>query len=85
MTDLVTEEKAREAEVAAHEAALAELRTEVTAAQVLDVKIWLRPDTISRPVSKAFTLLRLLHRRMQTRAHCTLPKCTSRAHCCWHI
>lgn len=35
MTDLVTEEKAREAEVAAHEAGLAHLRAEVAAAQVL--------------------------------------------------
>jgi hypothetical protein len=34
MTDLVAEEKTREAALAAHEAALSELRTEVATAQV---------------------------------------------------
>ena len=38
MTDLVAEEKAREAALAAHEAALSELRTEVAAAQVQHLK-----------------------------------------------
>ena len=38
MTDLVAEEKAREAALAAHEAALSELRTEVATAQVQHLK-----------------------------------------------